>query len=97
MFITPSRCDCEFLKYSECAAAGCLPVGKACSSLPEQAKENMVEIDSTSIGKSIKKIFSIPVDEVKEMAQNYRNIMIKERSKDILNNMLNEFVKNYKK
>jgi hypothetical protein len=97
MFITPSRCDCELLKYSECAAAGCLPVGKACSSLPEQAKKNMVEIDFTRIGKSIKKIFSIPVDEVKAMAQNYRNIMIKERSRDILNHMLNEFVKNYKK
>ncbi len=28
-FVDPSRADLEFLKYTECAYAGCLPVGTA--------------------------------------------------------------------
>ena len=36
MFVSPSRCRLEFLKYGECAAAGCVPMGVPPSRIPSR-------------------------------------------------------------
>ena len=42
-FVDPSRANLEFLKYTECAYAGCLPVGTTPPSLPAQARQLVLE------------------------------------------------------
>lgn len=74
-FISPSRCDCEFLKYTECVAAGCLPFGKSCRLLPVPARESFWELDFRNLGDSLDKLLSAPLDEVSERAENYKIIM----------------------
>src|SRR5277367_4466164 len=42
-FVDPSRANLEFLKYTECAYAGCVPVGAPAASLPSAAQQLVME------------------------------------------------------
>lgn len=42
-FVDPSRANLEFLKYTECAYAGCMPVGAPAASLPAAAQQLVME------------------------------------------------------
>jgi len=42
-FVDPSRANLEFLKYTECAYAGCVPVGAPAGSLPAAAQQQIME------------------------------------------------------
>jgi hypothetical protein len=43
-FLDPSRADLEVLKYTECAYAGCVPLGTPASSLPSEARELFLDV-----------------------------------------------------
>ncbi len=92
MFISPSRCGLEFLKYSECAYARCVPVGKAPLSFSPKLKESFLEIDFDNLYQSIRYIFSIPVSELEDISKNYYLTFQKERNPELLNSLLDEFL-----
>ena len=45
MFLCPSRSEVEFMKYRECAYAGCMPVGGTPESLPYEASAAIIPIN----------------------------------------------------
>ncbi len=92
MFISPSRCGLEFLKYGECAYAYCVPIGKAPASFSSTLKEFFIELNFDNLAKSIRYIFSIPESELKDIAENYYFTLKQERSPDFLNSKLDDFL-----
>lgn len=95
MFVSPSRCRLEFLKYGECAAAGCVPVGVLPNGLPADAAEAFVELDFSSVfrlERSIRRALQMPSDEVASRAAAYRTAMRRERSASVLNADLDAFL-----
>ena len=94
MLVTTSIYDSEFLKFNECAYAGCVPVGVASSCLPEEAKKNMFHINvDGNIGRQVKKIVTSKMD-LDKMATKYRESMLKNRNKETLHKMLFNFISN---
>lgn len=43
-FLDPSRADLEIMKFTECAYAGCVPLGIPASSLPREARELFLDV-----------------------------------------------------
>jgi len=96
MFVSPSRCHLEFLKYGECAAAGCLPVGKSPSGFNAELREPFVELDFdgyVSLIRSINRVFAMPEDERQERAASFRSAMKKFRGPERLNRVLDNFAR----
>lgn len=75
MYLCPSRCGIELLKYRECAYAGCMPVGLAPDSLPKEAIDAFIPITPQCFSANLKLIASMNPSEVRERAQVYRNAM----------------------
>lgn len=92
MFISPTRCSIELLKYSECAYAKCVPVGKTPTSFSPAMKEPFLEIDFQSINKSVERILSIPLDELSECSNKYYQALQSERNPQLLNDKLDSFL-----
>jgi len=92
MFISPSRCGLELLKYSECAYAHCVPLGKAPRSFSNKLKEYFIELNFDKLAKSIKYIFSLPESELKDIVENYYFTLKQERRPDILNYHIDDFL-----
>ena len=95
MFVSPSRCRLEFLKYGECAAAGCLPIGALPNGLPQEAAVAFVELDFRSafrLERSIRRSLQMPSNEARVRASAYRETMKVERSAKVLNELVDEFL-----
>lgn len=92
MFISPSRCGMELLKYTECAYARTVPVGKAPKTFTKQQKEAFLELDFDRLSKSIFRIFSIRHDEIQAIADAYHLAMKTDRDAKLLNKQLDDFI-----
>ncbi len=92
MFISPSRCGLEFLKYSECAYAHCVPVGKSPLSFSPQLKKFFIELNFDDLYRSIKRIFSMPVSELEDLSKQYYLTYQQERNPELLNSQLDNFL-----
>lgn len=95
MFVSPSRCRLEFLKYGECAAAGCLPIGALPRGLPEEAARAFVELDFDSVfrlERSLRHVFQMPPDEISNRISVYRESFQAERNSSVLNDRLRQFL-----
>ncbi|MGH7884940.1 MAG: hypothetical protein ACRENO_04500 [Thermodesulfobacteriota bacterium] len=92
MFLSPSVCNLEFKKYSECAAAKCVPVGIPPNSFNKDMLEPFLMIDFNNISKSIKRIYSIHNNELIERSELYYRSTIKHRNPDILNKKLEYYI-----
>jgi hypothetical protein len=89
-FVDPSRADLEFLKYTECAYAGCVPVGQPAASLPEAARQLVME---TSRFLKLMREPAASRDPVHfEAALAYRAVMSKSRKSEELRLRLEAFV-----
>jgi hypothetical protein len=96
MFISPSRCHLEFLKYGECAAAGSVPVGVPPEGFTPEMRAPFVELDFTnylSLIRSMHALFAMSEEERASRAKEYRQAMKKYRSVDRINEKLNSFIK----
>jgi len=91
MFLSPSRCRLEFLKYSECANARCVPVGQAPDSFSDRLRSCFIDLDFDRLHHSIRRLFSRPLDELEAIASEYRLAMAEERNPARLNAQLDEY------
>ena len=92
MYLGASRCQLEFMKYSECAYAGCVPVGYSPGTFGDSLKKYVVTIDNRRLHKSMLKIFSIPIRERKEIAAGYRKDFAQQRDPALLNKIFTDFL-----
>lgn len=91
MFLCPSRAKLEFLKYTECAYAGCAPIGQMPNGLPENAKRAFTEL-RMNLGWSLKLLFDSHNEGAQEKASLYRNAMRESRDPRILNSEFNHWI-----
>jgi hypothetical protein len=87
-FVDPSRANLEFLKYTECAYAGCVPVGTAAASLPETAQSLVMDVHDFLQAR--KGAGSDAADF--ETALQYRTVMSKARNAEELRARLGTFL-----
>jgi len=91
-YLCPSRADLEFLKFTECAYAGCVPVGVAASSMPREARE--LFLDEKSYLESLRsQPESVRNREHFERAQAYRQLMSACRRPEDLRELLLRFAR----
>lgn len=92
MLLCPSRCNIEFLKFNECAYAGCLPVGCAPDSYPENIKALFLPLRPEHL---VKDTWQILFGNHKEgIVQTVRQYLRETRNPDILNKKLKESIEN---
>jgi hypothetical protein len=89
-FVDPSRADLEFLKYTECAYAGCVPVGQPAASLPAAARRLVVE--TSKFLKLMREPAAVRDPVHFEAALAYRAIMAESRKSADLRLRLEDFV-----
>ncbi len=89
-FVDPSRANLEFLKYTECAYAGCLPVGVPAASLPAAAQQLVLE--TSRFLKSMRQPAASRNRGHFEAALAYRAIMSKSRNSGEIRARLESFV-----
>jgi hypothetical protein len=89
-FVDPSRADLEFLKYTECAYAGCLPVGAPAASLPAAAQQLVLE--TSRFLRSMRQPAASRNRGHFEAALAYRAIMSKSRNSGEIRARLESFV-----
>ena len=89
-FVDPSRADLEFLKYTECAYAGCLPVGTPATSLPAAAQQLVLE--TSRFLRSMRQPAASRNSGHFEAALAYRAIMSKSRNSGEIRARLESFV-----
>src|SRR5258708_7326887 len=72
MYLEPSRDSLEFLKYSECAYAGCVPVGRAPAAFPAELRELVLPLESGSLRRDLRRIAAMTRVECRDSARLYR-------------------------
>jgi hypothetical protein len=89
-FVDPSRASLDFLKYTECAYAGCVPVGAPAGSLSAAARE--LVMDTASFLKSMREPAPARALEHFDRAREYRAIMAATRKAGELRGRLETFI-----
>lgn len=96
MFCDASRSRLEFVKFSECAYAHCLPFGEAPDSFTEEIKKFFIQIDYTKFSNSVRKVHNMPNEDKYEISKMYRATLKKERNTPLLQYQLLDFINNYR-
>jgi hypothetical protein len=84
MLLCPSRAKLEFMKYLECAYAGCAPTGESPNGLPDVAKSCFLKVP-TGLGWKFRFRAAVQDEESRERAALYRKTMREARSPMLLN------------
>lgn len=92
MFVDPGRCDLEFMKYRECAYSRCVPVGSAPTGFPETIRKQILCINFADFNKSLKRIFQVPLNQIKILPEADYNYFEQERNPTLLNAQLDDFL-----
>lgn len=95
MFLEPSNFNIEFLKYNECAYAGCIPVGAMPTAYQDIAgiSSCFISLDFSStkqLFKSIWKLYVSPPAEVGQYAIRFRELLSQHRDPALLTRRLQE-------
>ncbi|MCW3466989.1 hypothetical protein [Chitinophaga nivalis] len=91
MFLCPSRCQLEFLKFRECAYAGCVPVGQLPTSMLSAV--NIFKWDDSVSSAQLTKLLATDSSQLLPIVQQYRRFFREERTPAKLNKQLAEFLK----
>lgn len=89
-YLCPSRCHLEFIKYRECAYAGCCPVGAAPRTMSEELADLIMPLDWQDYRAKRNRWLGMSRAELKEQAQAYREAMRRERNPASLRSQLME-------
>lgn len=85
MYLEPSRDELEFLKYSECAYAGCVPAGRPPATFDAGLRALFAPVESSRLRDDLKQLRRISSAESLDRVQRYRSALAQERSRDTLN------------
>jgi hypothetical protein len=88
MLLCSSRCGIEFLKFNECAYAGCLPVGHAPNTYPEHIKALFLQLRISNFITDTLKIISGKHSQ--DIIEKLRLFLRETRSPDALNKKIKE-------
>lgn len=90
MYVEPGRDGLEFLKYSECAYAGCVPIGRPALSLPAAARAVIQRFESESFVADFDAVVNLSEAKCEEISLIYRESLRRHRSPLLLNEQLIE-------
>lgn len=90
MLLCPSRCGIEFLKFNECAYAGCIPVGTPPNFYPSEIKELFIDFERTHFYMDLFKILLKKHNT--NSVQKLREYLYMTRNPDILNHRFEKFI-----
>jgi hypothetical protein len=91
-FLDPSRADLEIMKFTECAYAGCVPLGVPASSLPREARDLFLDVKTFLYAMRAHSVDRRNRDHF-ERAQAYRRFMSVCRRPDDLREQLLRFAR----
>lgn len=92
MFVSGSRYDLEFLKYSECGYAGCVPVGFPPATFPAELRDCILPIDLDNPMRSILRIVTRLAADLDARAARFAALQQELRSPRRLNSALDAFL-----
>ena len=95
MFLGPSRANAEFLKFTECAYAGCAPIGHMPNRFPSSARDVFLDLGKFRDLRLDQVLATFSQDEIVARATQYRDAMKKCRNKNLLKNRLQEWILSY--
>lgn len=78
-FLCPGRCGFEFLKYRECAYAGCAPLGAAPKTMSPDVARQIVPLDWTDYAGKRDAFLRMPPEELYQRAKAYREGFARDR------------------
>lgn len=78
-FLCPGRCGFEFLKYRECAYAGCAPLGAAPKTMSPDLARHIVPLDWTDYAGKRDAFLRMPPEELYQRAKAYREGFARDR------------------
>jgi hypothetical protein len=78
-FLCPGRCGFEFLKYRECAYAGCAPLGAAPKTMSPDLARQIVPLDWTDYTDKRDAFLRMPQEELYQRAKAYREGFARDR------------------
>ncbi len=90
MLLCPSRAGVEFLKYNECAYAGCMPVGEPPLSYPSEIRELFLPLNVADLTRDTLRIIKNGYDTT--IITRLRQFLRETRNPDKLNNVLENFI-----
>lgn len=90
MYLEPSRDQLEFLKYSECAYAGCVPIGRSPASFDPELASLILKMESATLKEDMTRSMVLSPHRLREHAQKYRDLLRARRDPDQLNERLHE-------
>jgi hypothetical protein len=83
-FLCPGRCHVEFIKYRECAYAGCAPVGAAPRTMCDDLAKLIIPIDWNSYKEKRDALLGMSAQALFERAKAYREKLSEVRNPDLL-------------
>jgi len=95
MYVSGSRYELEFLKYRECAYAGCVPVGFPPATFPKSLRDCMLPVDLNHVTISVLRMMRIPKAELVRRATTFADVQEALRNPDRLNRDLDSFLEKY--
>lgn len=90
MVLDPARCGLEFLKYRECAYAGCVPVGELPDSLREAVRDYVAPLRPSHLWRDVRRLLSMSVTEAADRAAGYRAVLRRIRHPAVLEATLDQ-------
>lgn len=87
-FLCPGRCHLEFIKYRECAYAGCAPVGVAPKTMSEEVARQITPLDWIDYTRKRDTLLKMPAKEIYERAKAYRAGFARDRGPALLREKL---------
>jgi hypothetical protein len=92
MFVEPGRDGLEFLRYGECAAARCVPVGKPPLSFSDDMRAPVLDLSLERFADDFRRVFATDDSELSARSAEYHTAMKKHRDPAVLNRRLDEFL-----
>ncbi len=88
MYLDPSRDSLEFLKYSECAYAGCVPVGRPPATFAGELRNLVLPLASRSLRQDLQRLAAMTPADCREAARHFRERLRQDRDPVALNGAL---------
>jgi hypothetical protein len=92
MLVCPGRSLLEFMKYRECALAGCVPVGMAADGLPPDAAACVLPFEWTDFRGSMTRLRALSSSDLEDIATAYRKAMRTFRDPLLLRSQLMDWI-----